>query len=170
MLAATGRHPWRPAHIHMIVRAAGYEAVTTHIFDRASDYLDSDAVFAVKPSLLRDFVPPAADDPERPDGVDGPWFLVLNDLVLRAPRTTEPASSPPPPGCRRPSGIYSLRRGFRLCGSPEQETTEPGRSAGVERLDLGAAEPRHVGLYVVADSVWRKAGPVALREPLEEAR
>lgn len=82
MLAAAGRHPWRPAHIHLIVRAAGYAPVTTHIFDRESAYLDSDAVFAVKPSLLRDFVPRPADDPERPDGVDRPWFSVRNDLVL----------------------------------------------------------------------------------------
>src|SRR5581483_776833 len=42
MLAASGRHPWRPAHIHMIVRAHGFKTVATHIFDSASDYLDSD--------------------------------------------------------------------------------------------------------------------------------
>ena len=84
MLAATGRHPWRPAHIHMIVRAAGYRTVATHIFDAASEYLDSDAVFAVKPSLLRDFVPRSDDDPERPAQVTGPWCSVENDLVLDA--------------------------------------------------------------------------------------
>ncbi len=55
MLAATGRHPWRPAHIHVIVRAPGYKTVTTHVFDATSEYLDSDTVFAVKPSLLRTF-------------------------------------------------------------------------------------------------------------------
>ena len=82
MLDSTGRHPWRPAHIHMIVRAPGYRPVTTHIFDRESEYLDSDAVFAVKPSLLRDFVPRSADDPERPDGVAGDWVAVENDIVL----------------------------------------------------------------------------------------
>jgi catechol 1,2-dioxygenase len=82
MLAATGRHPWRPAHIHMIVRAPGYRTVATHIFDAASEYLDSDAVFAVKPSLVREFVSRAADDPGRPAGVDGPWFSVENDFVL----------------------------------------------------------------------------------------
>jgi catechol 1,2-dioxygenase len=84
MLAATGRHPWRPAHIHLIVRAAGYRTLATHVFDSASEYLDSDAVFAVKPSLLRDFVPREAGDPARPDGVDGPWWSVENDLVLVA--------------------------------------------------------------------------------------
>ena len=82
MLAATGRHPWRPAHIHMIVRATGYKSVTTHIFDAESPYLDSDAVFAVKPSLVRTFVPRSADDPDRPAGVEGEWCSVENDVVL----------------------------------------------------------------------------------------
>ena len=84
MLAATGRHPWRPAHIHMIVRADGYRTVTTHVFDAASDYLDSDAVFAVKPSLLREIVPRSADDPERPAGVEGEWTSVRCDFALVA--------------------------------------------------------------------------------------
>jgi len=82
MLAATGRHPWRPAHIHMIVRADGYETVTTHVFDAASEYLDSDAVFAVKPSLMREIAPRAADDPDRPDGVEGEWASLQCDFVL----------------------------------------------------------------------------------------
>ncbi len=82
MLSATGRHPWRPAHIHMIVRAPGYKTVTTHIFDSTSKYLDSDAVFAVKPSLLRDFVERSADEPERPAGVDGEWVSLENEIVL----------------------------------------------------------------------------------------
>jgi catechol 1,2-dioxygenase len=82
MLAATGRHPWRPAHIHMIVRAPDYETLTTHIFDSESDYLGSDAVFAFKPSLVREFVSRSADDPARPEGVDGVWCSVRNDIVL----------------------------------------------------------------------------------------
>jgi catechol 1,2-dioxygenase len=82
MLAASGRHPWRPAHIHLIVQAPGYRTLTTHIFDSTSDYLDSDAVFAVKPSLLRTFVTRAPDDPDTPAGVKGTWYSVHNDLVL----------------------------------------------------------------------------------------
>ena len=82
MLVATARHPWRPAHIHIIVRAAGYQTPVTHIFDCEREYLDSDTVFAVKPSLLRDFVRRAGDDAERPTGVAGPWWSVENDLVL----------------------------------------------------------------------------------------
>ncbi len=88
MLELTGRHPWRPAHIHMIVRAEGFHPVTTHIFDRASEYLDSDAVFAVKPSLLREFITHGPDDPDTPAGISSEWVSVRNDLVLA------PAGSP----------------------------------------------------------------------------
>jgi hydroxyquinol 1,2-dioxygenase len=82
MLEATDRHPWRPAHIHIVVRAPGHRSVTTHIFDAESEYLDDDTVFAVKPSLMRQFVARAADDPERPDGVEEPWVSLDLDLVL----------------------------------------------------------------------------------------
>ena len=82
MIEATNRHPWRPAHIHMIVTAPGYQRLQTHIFDSESPYLSSDAVFAVKPSLIRNFAPRAADDPDRPAGVNGPWCSVANDIVL----------------------------------------------------------------------------------------
>ena len=86
MLAATGRHPWRPAHIHLIARAEGFAPLTTHVFDRESDYLGSDAVFAVKASLLRDFVPREADDPDTPRSVTGRWYSVRNDIVLAPTR------------------------------------------------------------------------------------
>ena len=49
-----GRHPNRPAHLHFIVAAPGYRPVTTHVFVADSPYLDSDAVFGVKESLVRD--------------------------------------------------------------------------------------------------------------------
>lgn len=57
LLQVTGRHQWRAAHIHIKASAPGYAPLTTHIFDRTSDYLDSDTVFGVKESLIRDFVP-----------------------------------------------------------------------------------------------------------------
>jgi catechol 1,2-dioxygenase len=91
MLAATGRHPWRPAHIHMVVRAAGFATLTTHIFDGESDYLDSDTVFAVKPSLVRTFVERDPEDPARPVGIAGPWVSAEVDIVL-APGTASPPS------------------------------------------------------------------------------
>ncbi len=55
LLLATGRHAFRPAHIHFIVTAPGHRALTTHIFVAGSEYIESDTVFAVKQSLVVDF-------------------------------------------------------------------------------------------------------------------
>jgi hydroxyquinol 1,2-dioxygenase len=52
LLRAMGRHPMRPAHMHAIVAAPGYQTVITHVFVEGDPYLDSDAVFAVKDSLI----------------------------------------------------------------------------------------------------------------------
>jgi protocatechuate 3,4-dioxygenase beta subunit len=82
MLDSTGRHPWRPARIHAIARAPGHRTTVTHFFDEQSEYLDSDTVFAVKPSLLRRFVERDPDDPERPAGIEGPWVSMESDVVL----------------------------------------------------------------------------------------
>jgi len=95
MLDATGRHPWRPAHIHVIVRASGYRTVVTHLFDEQSKYLDSDAVFAVKGSLLRHFVEREADDPERPPSIPaGPWVSLESDIVLLKGEDRAPVVDP----------------------------------------------------------------------------
>jgi catechol 1,2-dioxygenase len=86
LLVATGRHPYRPAHLHYIVSAPGYLPVTTHVFVADSPYLDSDAVFGVKDSLVRDV--PEVDDPERAAevGLDNPFRTLTFDLtLLRAP-------------------------------------------------------------------------------------
>jgi catechol 1,2-dioxygenase len=56
LLRATNRHPNRAAHLHVKVSAPGFVATTTHVFDADSDYLDSDTVFGVKGSLIRNFV------------------------------------------------------------------------------------------------------------------
>lgn len=56
MLDAANRSPMRPAHVHFRVSAPGYETVTTHVFASGDEYLDSDAVFGVKESLIADFV------------------------------------------------------------------------------------------------------------------
>jgi len=84
MLRATGGHPWRPAHIHFVVSAAGYEPVTTHIFDRTDQYLGSDAVFAVKDSLVCDFTRHQAVDGEaRRLGIAAPYYTVDFDFRLK---------------------------------------------------------------------------------------
>jgi catechol 1,2-dioxygenase len=82
LLAATGRHPYRPAHIHLIVTAPGFRSLTTHVFEAGSPYIDSDAVFGVKTSLVRDFalVDDAAEAARR--GLPNPFRHVEFDVVL----------------------------------------------------------------------------------------
>jgi len=60
LLQATGRHPWRPAHLHVVITAKGHQRLVTHLFDVASPYLDSDAVFAVREGLVTDLSGPTA--------------------------------------------------------------------------------------------------------------
>ncbi|ROU03037.1 intradiol ring-cleavage dioxygenase [Histidinibacterium lentulum] len=82
LLHDLGRHPYRPAHLHYIVTAPGYDQLTTHIFDPDDPYINSDAVFGVKESLLAEFN--LVDDPERAKavGFDGPFWDVEFDFVL----------------------------------------------------------------------------------------
>ncbi|OGB00982.1 MAG: hydroxyquinol 1,2-dioxygenase [Burkholderiales bacterium RIFCSPHIGHO2_12_FULL_61_11] len=61
MLKATANHPWRPAHLHFMIEAPGYERLITQVFRDGDPYLDSDAVFGVRQSLVADWV-------ELPDG------------------------------------------------------------------------------------------------------
>ncbi|MDB5460620.1 MAG: intradiol ring-cleavage dioxygenase [Caulobacteraceae bacterium] len=73
MLTATKRHPWRPAHLHFMVAAPGYETLVTHIFVAGDRYLESDAVFGVKSGLIDPFPPQAPG--VAPDGrrMDRRW-------------------------------------------------------------------------------------------------
>jgi protocatechuate 3,4-dioxygenase beta subunit len=57
LLRAQGRGWMRPGHTHMWVRAEGFKDLITHVFDAESDCLDGDAVFGVRPSLVRKFTP-----------------------------------------------------------------------------------------------------------------
>jgi catechol 1,2-dioxygenase len=82
LLAALGRHPNRPAHIHFIIQAEGFAPVTTHLFDPNCPYLHSDAVFGVKQELIAQFE--LLDDPARAHslGVSNPFSSVHWDFVL----------------------------------------------------------------------------------------
>lgn len=82
MLGKLGRHPYRPAHLHYILEADGFETLTTHIFDPDDPYIHSDAVFGVKESLLAKF--DLIEDPARikQAGFERPYYEVIHDFVL----------------------------------------------------------------------------------------
>jgi len=107
LLAATGRHPNRPAHLHVIASAPGYLPVTTHVFVDDSPYLDSDAVFGVKESLVRPV--PEVDDPVRAAelGLPNPFRTLRFDVSLLRSGTGVPGEPGglPPTGARGTLGL-----------------------------------------------------------------
>ncbi|RZL69688.1 MAG: hydroxyquinol 1,2-dioxygenase, partial [Rhodococcus sp. (in: high G+C Gram-positive bacteria)] len=84
MLAATGRSPMRASHLHFMVTSPGMRTLVTHIFVRGDELLDSDTVFGVKDSLIKDFVeqPAGTPTPDGRDVGDTTWARADFDIVL----------------------------------------------------------------------------------------
>ena len=83
MLSATGRHPWRPAHIHFMIEAPGYEKLVTHVFRDEDQYLRSDTVFGVRSSLIAHFQQhPAGETTPAATQSDVPFYTLDFDFVL----------------------------------------------------------------------------------------
>jgi protocatechuate 3,4-dioxygenase beta subunit len=83
LLRALGRHPYRPAHIHLLISAEGFVPVTTHLFVKGDPYLDSDAVFGTKDSLVVDFIRHDSDEEAAQYHVNAPFYTVEYDFVLK---------------------------------------------------------------------------------------
>src|SRR6266566_1939757 len=90
MILQTRRHPMRPAHVHFLVNAPGYEPLITHVFIEGDKYLDSDVVFGVKSDLICKVE--KRNDPLMPDGkpATGPWHLMTYDFRLKSGAGTAP--------------------------------------------------------------------------------
>ena len=87
LLHATGRHPWRPSHLHFIVTAKGCRQLVTEVFPSDDPYLDEDAVFGVREQLVmeyqeRDDASGLPDDLEIKDRLKEPFYVVDFDFVL----------------------------------------------------------------------------------------
>ncbi len=82
LLRKLGRHPYRPAHIHFIVSAPGFQPIVTHLFDRDDPYLASDVVFGVKESLVAKFT--QHDDPKAAAeaGLNNPFWTAQHEFKL----------------------------------------------------------------------------------------
>ena len=86
ILRACGRHPWRPSHLHYIVKAPGYRTLVTEVFPDDDPYLDQDTVFGVRDDLVMTYHEKEAS--AFPDGmalsgkVDAPFLAVNFDVTL----------------------------------------------------------------------------------------
>ncbi len=83
LLTAAQRDIYRPAHIHFLVTAPEHHPVTTHFFVAGSPYLDSDAVFAVKQTLVREFAEIGDPGQAGKYGVTVPFWHANTDVVLQ---------------------------------------------------------------------------------------
>lgn len=88
MLEAMGRHPWRPAHLHYLIDAPQHQRLITHVFRANDRYLDSDAVFGVRTTLISDWV--RHEIGNAPDGtrMDRPFYTLQYDFVLNPSKLT----------------------------------------------------------------------------------
>jgi hydroxyquinol 1,2-dioxygenase len=83
MIMQTKRHPMRPAHVHFLVNARGYEPLITHVFIDGDKYLDSDVVFGVKDELVAKIE--KRSDAAMPDGkpASAPWHLMNYEFRMK---------------------------------------------------------------------------------------
>jgi hydroxyquinol 1,2-dioxygenase len=87
LLHATGRHPWRPSHLHFIVTAKGRQPLVTELFPGDDPYLDEDPVFGVREQLVLEFqsrtdLEGLPEDLEIRDRLSTPYLFVDFDFVL----------------------------------------------------------------------------------------
>ena len=82
LIRATGNHHMRPAHMHAIVSAPGYQQVITHVFVEGDPYLDGDAVFAVKDSLVGRYVKVNDSAEAKRLGMPNPFLKLTWDFKL----------------------------------------------------------------------------------------
>lgn len=82
VLERMGRHPMRPAHLHFMVSAPGHETVVTHLFVKGDPYLESDAVFGVKDSLIVEFKRSESPVEAQKLGLKAPFYRASYDFVL----------------------------------------------------------------------------------------
>jgi len=90
MLEAQGRHPWRPAHVHFMIAADGCEQLVTHLFVAGDQYLDSDAVFGVKDSLISEFKEMPAGVAADGRKMDQAYCHLRHDFRLKAQAAMRP--------------------------------------------------------------------------------
>ena len=82
MLDAQDRHAYRPAHVHFMIAAPGYETLVTHVFVAGDRYLDSDVVFGVKDSLIRQLEDRPAETAGDGREMAEPYAVMRYDFVL----------------------------------------------------------------------------------------
>jgi protocatechuate 3,4-dioxygenase beta subunit len=82
LLALGGRHPWRPAHIHIKLTGEGYHPLITELYVSNDKYIDEDVAFGVRASLTLDFQANESAEDAAELGVKAPFYDVRYDFTL----------------------------------------------------------------------------------------
>ncbi|MET8644712.1 dioxygenase [Streptomyces sp. NPDC004074] len=82
LMRATSRSLMRPAHVHLMIDAPGFERVTSMLFPSDDPYLDNDPVFGVKESLIESYDSYPADTGPCRGLTDESYTLLRHTFVL----------------------------------------------------------------------------------------
>ncbi|WP_341809952.1 hypothetical protein [Paraburkholderia tuberum] len=146
MLAAMGRHPNRPGHIHFIVSASGYKSIVTHLFPSDGPYLDSDVVFGVKQGLIVDFKRHEPGMAPTGEQVDVPFWTCNTTSASFAANSERHDTPSGPAGSQARKSGEPRRRDIESISIPGQFTDF--------RQDIGAREGAgHSSSLRVADPI-----------------
>ena len=81
MLRVQHRHPYRPAHLHILAHTPGFKTLITQLFVDDDEHLDSDVVFGVTRSLIGDYRRHESGEPPAP-GMQAPWYTIEYTFVM----------------------------------------------------------------------------------------
>ena len=110
LVRATGRHNYRPAHLHFMICKPGFKTLISQVYVPDDEHLDSDVQFGVTRALIGDYV--RHDEPETSQGFEAPWYSLDQRFVLEPGRGPAAGADPKKGarvGCNRRSRIAPLR-------------------------------------------------------------
>jgi catechol 1,2-dioxygenase len=87
LLAAQGRHPYRPAHLHALIAKSGYKVLISQVYDPTDPHIDSDVQFGVTAALTGNYVRHEESDP---DGGAAPWYALDYRYTMEPGETVLP--------------------------------------------------------------------------------
>lgn len=89
LLAAQGRHPFRPAHLHALIAKPGFKVLVSQIYDPADPHIDSDVQFGVTEATTGNYL--RHDEPHPGDpAMETPWFSLDYTFVMERGEMTLP--------------------------------------------------------------------------------
>lgn len=88
LVAATGRHHYRPAHLHFMIHKPGFKTLVSQIYSPDDEHLDSDVQFGVTRALIGDYV--RHDTPSAEHGFAAPWYSLDQRFTLEPGEARRP--------------------------------------------------------------------------------